>query len=70
MRHFAVGTLGLISLPVSPQGTTSDFGNINKNLWYSTVIGGSIKLITLCSYAPFEKGTLLLARSPHACASS
>lgn len=38
------------------QGTTSDFGNINNNLWYSTVIGGSIKLITLCSYAPFEPG--------------
>ena len=38
------------------QGTTSHFGNIDKNLWYSTVIGGRIKLITLCSYAPFESG--------------
>ena len=41
------------------QGTTSDFGNINKNLWHSTVIGGTIKLITLCPYVSFEPGGLL-----------
>ena len=38
------------------QGTKKKFGDINNNLWHSTIIGGKIKLITLCSYAPFEPG--------------
>ena len=53
------------------QGTTSDFGNINKNLWHSTVIGGTIKLITLCPYVSFEPGGLLgVADNPCKCAAA
>ena len=36
------------------QGTFSGFGNINDNLFYSTVIGGSIKLIVLNNYMAFH----------------
>ena len=32
----------------------SGFGNINNNLFYSTVIGGSIKLIVLNNYIAFH----------------
>ncbi|KAG2441245.1 hypothetical protein HYH02_010088 [Chlamydomonas schloesseri] len=38
-------------------GTTSNFGDITQNLYYSTVIGGKVKLITMNNYVPFHKGT-------------
>ncbi len=38
-------------------GTTSGFGNINKALYYSTIIGGKVKLITMNNYVPFHEGT-------------
>ena len=39
------------------QGVKSDFGNINNNLYFSTVIAGSVRLITLNNQVPFHKGT-------------
>ena len=56
-------TLALQSLtaPLAPalsnQGVKSDFGNINNNLYFSTVIAGSVRLITLNNQIPFHKGT-------------
>jgi hypothetical protein len=38
-------------------GTGSNFGRINNALFYSTVLGGKAKLITLNSYVPFHEGT-------------
>ncbi|KAG2485785.1 hypothetical protein HYH03_015496 [Edaphochlamys debaryana] len=38
-------------------GTTKNFGDITSNLYYSTVIAGRIKLITLNNYVPFHPGT-------------
>ncbi len=38
------------------QGTYSNFGDITQNLYYSTVVGGVIRLITLCNYVPFHPG--------------
>ncbi|KAG2423817.1 hypothetical protein HXX76_014977 [Chlamydomonas incerta] len=38
-------------------GTTSNFGDITQNLYYSTIIGGKVKLITMNNYVPFHKGT-------------
>ncbi|PNH09476.1 Purple acid phosphatase 15 [Tetrabaena socialis] len=38
-------------------GTTSKFGEITPNLYYSTVIGGVVKLITLSNYSPFQPGS-------------
>jgi len=39
-------------------GTKHNFGDINTNLWHSTIIAGKIKLVTLSSYTPFEPGSL------------
>ena len=38
------------------QGTTSDFGNIDKTMWYSSNVGGVATLITLNNYMPFHEG--------------
>jgi len=38
------------------QGTKHNFGDINTNLWHSTIIAGKIKLVTLSAYTPFEPG--------------
>lgn len=35
-------------------GTKSDFGNVDKNQYYSTVIGGKIKVITLNNYVSLQ----------------
>ena len=38
-------------------GTTANFGDINANLYYATVLGGVATLITLNNYIPFYAGT-------------
>ena len=40
-----------------PGSTLDTIGDINKNMYYSTVIGGLITLITLNNYSPFYPGT-------------
>ncbi len=38
-------------------GTASGFGNITAALYYSTILGGRVKLITMNNYVPFYEGT-------------
>mmetsp|Transcript_4989 Transcript_4989/g.9209 ORF Transcript_4989/g.9209 Transcript_4989/m.9209 type:complete len:699 (-) Transcript_4989:168-2264(-) len=38
-------------------GLYGDFGDINQNLYYSTIVGGMIKVIAMNNYVPFHPGS-------------
>ncbi|KAJ9508732.1 hypothetical protein QJQ45_028026, partial [Haematococcus lacustris] len=40
-----------------PGTKVQDLGNIDSSLYYSTVVGGVVKLVTLNNYIPFHAGT-------------
>ncbi|KAL6758152.1 Metallo-dependent phosphatase-like protein [Haematococcus lacustris] len=40
-----------------PGTKVQDLGNIDRSLYYSTVVGGVVKLVTLNNYIPFHAGT-------------
>ncbi|KAJ9509680.1 hypothetical protein QJQ45_011325 [Haematococcus lacustris] len=41
----------------APGTKVQDLGNIDSSLYYSTVVGGVVKLVTLNNYIPFHAGT-------------